>query len=187
MFKKLCLASLLALPAAVMADGLSYKFIQADYLIADGDGGSLNGFGLSGSYLVAPQFFLAGSYSRFKDSGVELSTITGGAGFRHALTPTVDFNATADIVFAEIDAGGGASADDTGYSIGAGLRAMLAPQFELNGGAAYTDIADEGELGFDLGAVFSFTPQLALVGGISVGDDFGDDGRLYNIGGRFMF
>lgn len=187
MMKKLCIAALLALPAAAMADGLSYKFVEADYLILDGDGGSANGFGIDGSFLVAPQFFLTGSYARLKDSGVEFSTLSGGAGFRHALSPTVDFTADANLLFAEVDAGAAGSGDDTGYSIGAALRAMLMPQFELNGGVAYTDIADDGELRFKLGGVFSFTPQLALVGGIAVGDDFGDDGRLFNIGGRFMF
>lgn len=185
MLKKLCIATLLALPAAAMAEGLSYKFVEADYLILDADGGSANGFGIGGSFLLAPQFFLTGSYARLEDSGVEFSTITGGAGFRHPLSPTVDFTGNANLVFAEVDGFG--STDDTGYSVGAGLRAMLAPQFELNGGASYTDIFDDGEFGFNLGAVFSFTPQLALVGGVAVGDDFGDDGRLFNIGGRFMF
>lgn len=187
MLKKLCIASLLALPAAAMAEGLSYKFVEADYLILDADGGSANGFGVAGSFLVAPQFFLTGSYARLEDSGVEFSTITGGAGFRHPLSPTVDLTGNASLVFAEVDTNGFGSGDDTGYSVGAGLRSMLTSQFELNGGAAYTDIADDGEFGFSLGAVFSFTPQIALVGGVGVGDDFGDEGRLFNIGGRFMF
>ncbi len=187
MLKKLCIATLLALPAAVMAEGLSYNFVEGNLLVLDGDGGSLDGFGVGASFLVAPQFFLTSSYARLTDPGVSLRTFSGGAGFRHPLSPKVDFTGNASVVFAKAKVDGLGSGDDTGYSVGAGLRALLAPQFELNGGASYTDIADNGELGFNLGAVFSFTPQFALVGGVAVGDDFGDDFRLFNIGGRFMF
>lgn len=186
MLKKMLIASVLALPAAAMADGLSYNFLQASYLNVDGDGGGkADGFDFSGSHLVGKNIFLQGGYSRVKVDGadIDVSAFTGGLGFRHGLTPTLDLNASANVLFAEVDAGRFGSEDDTGYSLNAGLRALVVPQLELNGGVTYTDIFDEGDTTFGIGAVFSFTPQVALIGGAG----FGDDANTYSIGGRFMF
>lgn len=186
MLKKLLIASVLALPVAAMADGLSYNFLQASYVNVDGDGGGkADGFDFSGSHLVGKNIFLQGGYSRVTIDGsdIDVSAFNGGLGFRHGLTPTVDLNAGASVVFAEVDAGSFGSEDDTGYSLNAGLRALVAPQLELNGGVTYTDIFDEADTSFGIGAVFSFTPQIAVIGGAG----FADDANTYSVGGRFMF
>lgn len=184
MLKKIALAAALALPAAAMAEGLSYNFIEAGYATVDLDGGgSVDGFGFGASYLVSDPVFLRTGYSRFKKGGVEISGFNGGVGYRHALTPMVDLNATADLVFADIDAGNLGSDDDVGYSVGAAVRALVAKPLELNGGVSYTDVFDDGQVSFDIGAVYSFTSQLALVGGA----EFSDGDKTYSIGGRFMF
>lgn len=186
MFKKMLMASVLALPLAAMADGLSYNYIQAGYVMADIDGGGdADGFGIGGAFLVNPAVFVQGAYSRIKLDGtdIEASTISGGLGFRHGLTETVDFTASANVVFAEVDAGSFGSDDDTGYGLTAGIRALVMPALELNAGANYTNVFDDGETSFGVGAVFSVTPQFALLGN----GDFSSDANAYTIGARFMF
>lgn len=188
MLKKLCVAAALALPLSAMAEGLSYKFLEADYVMvdADGGGGEADGFAIGGSYLFAPQVYATAGYSSLSPDGasdIDVTAFTAALGFRHPLTSTLDANLEAGFVSAEIDAGSFGSEDDTGYSLGAGLRAMVASQLELNGGVSYVNVFDEGETSFGVGAVFSFTPQLAAVAGA----DFGDETTGFNIGGRFMF
>ncbi len=187
MLKKLCVAAVLALPLTAMADGLSYRFLEADYVMVEADGGGeADGFAIGGSYLFTPQLYATAGYSSLSPDGasdVDISSFSAALGFRHPLTTTIDANLEAGFVSAEVDAGSLGSEDDTGYSLGAGLRAMVASQLELNGGVSYVKIFDEGDTSLGLGAVFSFTPQLALVAGA----DFADDANSYNVGGRFMF
>ena len=187
MLKKLCLAAALALPLSAMAEGLSYSYVEAGYVMADIDGGGeADGFGFGGSYLFAPQIYATASYSRLKTDTspkIEISGFSGGVGFRQPLNATVDANLEVGFIAADVDAGSFGSDDDTGYSVGAGLRAMVAKQLELNGGVSYAKVFDEGETSFDVGGVFSFTPQFAAIAGAS----FADDANTYSFGGRFMF
>lgn len=179
MFKKLCVASLLALPVAVIADGLSYTYAEASYVIPeDGDG-----FSFGGSIALGPQFFVQGEGTFYDFGGnVEGTLAKGVLGFRHALSPTLDLTANGGLLYAEIESGN-FSDDDVGYTFGGGLRAAVMPQLELNGGISYQDVADSSDVVFALGGVFAFTPNWAAVGGAK----FVDENNQYNVGVRYNF
>ncbi|MES2885598.1 MAG: outer membrane beta-barrel protein [Pseudomonadota bacterium] len=187
MLKKLCVAALLTLPLSAMADGLSYRYLEASYGTVDFDGGGdADGFAIGGSFLLAPQVYVTAGYGNVETDTspkIEASTFSAALGFRQPLTSSVDANFEVGFLSAEVDAGSFGSDDDTGYSLAAGLRAMVAKQLELNGGVSYAKVFDEGETSFGLGAVFSFTPQVAVLAGA----DFGDDSNSFSVGGRFMF
>lgn len=185
MFKKLLLASLLAVPAVSMAEGLSYNFVEASYLSVDIDGvsGNADGFGVGGSYLFGKTVFGAAGYSSLSYKGVDSDSFNIGAGLRHGLTDKVDLVGSAGLLFAKIDVNGFGSDDDTGYFVQGGVRAQILPQLEINGGIAYADVFDDGNTTFSLGGVFSFTPQIALVAGAT----FDDDATGFAVGGRYNF
>lgn len=183
MFKKMLLASLLAVPAVSMAEGLSYSYLEASYVSIDIDGGGeADGFNLAGSYLLGKNVFLAADYSMLDvDGGGELDLGNFGVGLRHGLTGTVDAVASASLVFADVSAGG-ASDDDTGYRIQGGVRAALG-KAELNGGIAYRDVFDDGQTIFAVGGLYNFTPNIAAVAGA----EFEEDATSFKIGGRYNF
>lgn len=183
MFKKLLLASVLAVPAVSMAEGLSYSYLEGSYASVDFDGGgNADGFNLAGSFLVAPAVFVSGDYSMLSiDGGGDFDIGNIGAAFRHALTPTVDAFAGADLVFAKVKFGG-ASDDDTGYRIRGGVRAALG-KAELNGGIAYRDVFDDTSTIFSVGGVYNFTANIAGVAGA----DFDSDSTAFKIGARYNF
>ncbi|MDP3859111.1 MAG: outer membrane beta-barrel protein [Stagnimonas sp.] len=184
MFKKLLLASLLAVPAVSMAEGLSYNYAQATYQSVDIDGTSVSpdGFGIAGSYLFGKTVFAQAEYSALSAKGFDLDTFGAGLGLRHGLNDKIDVTAGAGLVFAKVK-GGGFSDDDTGYTVRGGLRAQVMPKLELNGGVAYTDVFDDGNTSFLIGGVVSITSQFALVAGA----ELDEDATGYNIGGRFNF
>jgi len=183
MFKKLLLASVLAVPAVSMAEGLSYSFLEASYVSVDVDGGGeADGFNLAGSYLLGQNVFLAADYSMLDvDGGGDLDLGNFGVGFRHGLTDTLDAVASASLVYAEVS-GGGFSDDDTGYRLQGGLRAALG-KAELNGGIAYRDVFDDGQTIFSVGGLYNFTPNIAAVAGA----EFDEDATSFKVGGRYNF
>lgn len=183
MFKKVLLASLLAVPAVSMAEGLSYSYLEANYqsLDIDGPGGKLDGFGFGGSYLVAPNVFVAGDYSMLEaDGGGDLDIGNVGVGLRHSLTDTIDAVGSASLVFAKVSGGD----SETGYRVQGGLRAALG-KAELNGGIAYRDVDtfDDSQVIFSVGGVYNFTPNIAAVAGA----EFESDYSGFSIGGRYNF
>ena len=179
MFKKLCVASMLALPAAVMADGLSYTYAEASY-VAPEEG---DGFRVGASFALNPQFFFQAEGTFYDFGGNADGTVASGVlGYRHALTPTIDLTANGGLLYAEYEAGS-SSSDDVGYTFGGGVRAKVLSQLELNGGVSYQDVFDNGDLVLALGAVYSFTPSWAGI----AGGKFVDNDDQFNIGVRYNF
>ena len=90
-FSKLAALTLLAaLPfAASAADGLSYNFVQGNYVRTNTDAGDADGWGLNGSVAVHPNVHLFGSYANQKVDGTSVDfdgySIEGGV--RAALAP----------------------------------------------------------------------------------------------------
>lgn len=171
MLKKLCLAALFALPAAAMADGLSYGYIEGSYVVPEED----SAFRLAGSFAINPQLFVKVEGTSY--DGGEL--YSGELGFRHALNDTLDLNITGGGLYADSDGSG----SESGFTFGGGLRALVMPKLELNGGIQYLDIADSSEVGFSAGAVYSLMPQFALIGG----GRFIDSSEEFNVGVRYSF
>ncbi|HEX9853049.1 MAG TPA: outer membrane beta-barrel protein [Woeseiaceae bacterium] len=180
--------SLFAFSATAAAEGFSYNFIQGSYgqiefdeIDVDGDG-----FGIEGSVALSDRFHLFGGYSTADlDFGVDVSQLEAGVGFNTPISDTVDFVASLAYVSAEVDAPGFGSVDDSGYGLGAGLRAMLTPLLEVNGGIQYVDFGDDsdGDTEFGAGFLYRFTDRFAA--GLS--GDWGDDISTYQLNARMLF
>jgi len=198
--KKLALSILLLLPALAFAaptgvvNGLRYNNVELAYTFGefdDLDGLDFDGIRLNGSWLLHERMFITGSYTSVESDTdlwtggkLEVSDLNIGLGVRYTLAPSVDLTGTVGLARQELEFLG-ASEDDTSLLLRVGLRAMLTPQLELSGGAAYTDLHDESGFTFDGNAAFYFAKQWAIVGGVTLYE--AQDATFWNVGARFSF
>ena len=180
------LAALFALPA--MADRPSFNFVEAGYqeveldvgfgLDVDGDG-----FALGGSFEFNEDFFGFIGYSDIGfDFSVDLTQFRAGIGWQTGMSENTSFFATAGYVEAEVDAPGFNSIDDSGYTLGIGVRGNVSELIELYANISYVDFGDGDSTGFGGGIFFNLTEQFALGLGASTDDDvtgYGVTARLY--------
>lgn len=189
-FSGLLFLCLVAFSATASAQGqdLSYNFVQGSYghiefddIDVDGDG-----FGIEGSVELSDRFHLFGGYATADmDFGVDVNQLEAGVGFNTPISDTVDFIASLAYVSAEVEAAGLGSADDSGYGLGVGLRAMLTQALEVNGDIQYVDFGDDsdGDTAFGAGFLYSFTDRFAA--GLS--GDWDDDLSSYQLNARMFF
>jgi hypothetical protein len=175
-------ASLLA--GVCLADeGPKYTYIEGGYSRLDIDDFDGDGdiFGAKGSVALTDMLHLVGSYEAGEVEDVDLVGAFFGLGVNIALNETVDFVAQAGVAHQEIEFGQ-FDEDDQGLGANAGVRAMLTPVFELNGGVRYVDVGDDDETSVFGGAVYNFTDMFAGTAGVEIGDDatrYGIGVRLY--------
>lgn len=176
-------AAMLAAGGAMADDGPKYTYLEGGYGWIDIDG--LNedgdGFNLGGSLGVTDMVFLFVDYADSEfDNNVDFSLTEVGIGGNFELSPTTDLVGKVAWVSADLDTNGFGSLDEDGYGLSLGVRAMMTPQFELNGGVSYIDIDDADDTALEIGAVYSFTDVFAVTANASFGDDF----TTYGIGIR---
>ncbi len=190
-------AVLLAAPAAVMAEGLSYTYVDLRYFSTDSDAVTVNqrGGALSGSLALGPIFFVAAdaSYGVSEDFSVGTSegsfeSFAGSVrlGAHHAITPALDIVASGGALFADIAGKGafdGQSDDDIGYLANAGLRLQVIENAELGVSYVYQSVFDSDSSGFTADLQYHFTDHVSVVGNATHGlsTDF------YGIGARYRF
>jgi len=181
------LAASLALPA--LAEGPRYTYGELGYQRVDFDNFSEDedaGY-LSGSLGLNDRLFLFGdgSYGTIDVSGsdIDVTTIDAGLGMHLPLNDKVDFVASVAYVYVDVDSNRfNNSQNDDGYALRGGLRAMVTPKLELNGGATYVDVDDDNTSAY-FGAVYSFTEAFAVTGNV----DVGDNATTYGVGLRLYF
>lgn len=188
MLRSIAALTALAFAAPVLADGVSYNYIEGGYqrvefddAFGDVDG---DGFGLGGSFAVNDSWHIFANYSTADfDFDVELDQLAIGGGFHTPISDAVDF--VANFSYVRLDASAnGFSADDDGFGLTAGLRGMAADRLELAGFIDYVDLDQSGDDTSIRGeAWYSFTENFAL--GFTLGS--GDDVTSYGIGGRVYF
>lgn len=197
--KSLLIAAALAAPLSAMAQSastLSYNYVEGGYTKAtlkDGDANDFDfdGFSVNGSGKVAPNLFLFGDY-RYLESdtrnGTKLQTNSGraGLGVIFPINSNFDLNAGVGVSLAKFDYKGTGAGftpednDDTGYFLQGIARAKVLPALEINGGYRYEKVFEESESVGLIGAVFNFTPAIAVIGNY----EFGDNTDRYVLGGR---
>ncbi len=187
MLRSSLLALLLAFSSAASAEGFDYSYFEFGYGIlnfddidADGDG-----FGLAGSYAINPDFHVFAAYQDAGlDFGVDASAFSAGIGYNTELTPTVDAVARLSYQYAEVDAPGLSSADDSGFGLGVGLRFEASDVLEIATGIDYVDLSDGGDdTSFGLGGLYSFSNNFDL----GLAGSWSDDTSSYVLSGRFYF
>lgn len=188
----------LLLPISAYAAGPSYSYAELNYIAdqqleaggADDDG---DGFNFNASFAVNETLFVNGGYSdsSLDDTGIDLSTLSLGAGARTSLSDTLDAFGVFSYEKFEVEVTG-ASEDEDGYGLAGGLRGLLSPEFELNGQVKYTDLDESDGVGVKVGALYSFMPNWAVnadYGSGELEDDAGDDLDLQELrfGLRYIF
>ena len=190
-------AALIAAPAAVMAEGISYTYVDARYFSTDSDALSVNqqGGALAGSLAIGDNLFVAtdGSFGKSEDitvGGVSGSFETTSASLRlgvhHTLAPTLDIVASAGGLYGEVkgkDGFSGAKDDDTGYLVEAGLRLSLVPRVEVAALYNYADLFEDTSSGFIGELQFHFTDHLSAV----TSANFARSTDIYSFGARYRF
>lgn len=168
-------------------DGISYSYLEADYLSTDFDRDTFggvkvdgDGFGIQGA--VAFGNLLHG-YVEYTDQDFDfdlsLKTWEVGLGAQWSVAPNVSLfgrlayaSADADIV------------DDDGYALQGGVRALVGTGFELEGAIHYTDLDDFGDNTTFRGmGRYWFTSNLAL----NVGVELDSDVKTWLVGVRYSF
>jgi len=172
----------------VADDGPKYTFAEIGYAHTEFDDFDADGdlLGIGGSIALTDMVHMFGSFSDGELDGdgggeIDITTTLVGAGVNYAISPTIDLVGQVGWIMYEFDAGG-FDVDEDGLALRGGLRAMVTPQFELNGGIVYVDVDDVDDTSLNLGAVYSFTDMFAGTADISLGDDatsFGIGLRLY--------
>ncbi|MBX3705761.1 MAG: hypothetical protein KF911_03925 [Pseudomonadales bacterium] len=120
------------------------------------------------------------SAARLADQGPKWTYVEGG----YSRIDFDDLDADGDLVgqaaWVRVEVG---PFEENGVGLFGGVRAMLSPQFELNGGMGYVDIDDSDETSLDLGMVYNVTDMFAVSAGASIGDE----STSYGIGLRLYF
>ena len=173
-------AAVLLLSAPALADPpvdrIRYDYLDIGILFGETDSNvDFNSIGIAGSWGFHDNFALiAGLGVGEIDSAVNVDTTDAFIGLNphFALTPKVDLVIPIRFLFSDLD-GGIFSDDDTGYSIGFGIRALPSPAWEFNVGLEHADIfgGDEQSL---IGGVRWHTNHLFSLGfDLSLSDDAG--------------
>ena len=104
-----------------------------------------------------------------------------GAGYIFPFQQDWDIQVNARIIRAEVDTPVG-DFEDTGIGVLAGLRGLIAPQFEVRGNLHYVNV-DDSDVFLEVAGDWYFTPNVAA--GLSV--EFGGDVDVWTLGARYFF
>ena len=164
------------------ASDLSYtyaelRFVNTEIGNADGDGLRLNG-----SFELNQNWLLVGGFTALDfDGDVDTSTLEAGVGYVHPYNEGWDIVGYGKLVRTEVDTPFG-DGDDTGFSLGGGVRGSVTPQFEARASINYFDVADSDTF-FEIGGDYYFTEQVSA--GLTL--DFGGDADTLTFGVRWFF
>jgi hypothetical protein len=200
----LALAAALPLSAHAADDGVSFTYVEADYVNADASGlDNMDGFGLKANVGFAESWYGTASWSKVSKGDVDLgytdpvdvdfeqSTI--GVGYHHAFAPRAHFLAELayinDRLNIEIPSLGSGTDSAHGYRASVGIRGLLSPRFEGEAKLHYTDFSGDtdGGVGGEINAVFHVNSTWGVAAGWQR-DDVGDDNvDQWKVGVRASF
>lgn len=189
MLRILTIASIFAIASPALAETPSYNYVTLsyqtvelddDFFDVDGDG-----FGISGSFEVAPNWHIVGGYQSLGfDFGVDLNSLAIGGGYHTDISPNASFYADLLWIKAEVEADGFGSADEDGYGLSVGMRGNIGDKFELEGGLSYSDLGDGADgTAFSAAGWYKFSNEFSI--GLLL--DIDEDVNGYGLGGRFYF
>lgn len=141
-------------------------YVNADYDDVNEDG---DGYVIDGSYQLTKQIHVVADYTDVDLDNGDASTLSVGAGLNLPLRPGFDVVARLRYIDAEVDRPG--DNDETGYGIEAGVRTMINPQLEINGGVRYTDVFDNNT-SLVIGGLYDVVSNFAVGGEFEYSDDY---------------
>lgn len=177
--------------ASAHAAELNYSYAEAGYGMVDldtineeGDGYFVGGsFGV-GNFLGFAEFATA----EFDESGAQatIDEIQVGFGAHFPMSDTVDFVGKLGYVEQSVEVDtplGSASADENGFMLSAGVRALAVEKLDLSAAIEYVDVGDEDDTGIALRGVYDFTTMFSM----GARADFSDDSNMYGVFARLRF
>ena len=188
MYKRLVLLSAIAalgLGGQALAEGISYSYVEGDYVHSKlkgyGDSISGDGFKFSGSAGFGMNWlgFLDIGSSKYSESGSSLKfTPTAiGLGFHTALGESADFSAGASYDRVKVSFSGLGNQTESGWGLRAALRGMAGEKVEWSVGLKYRDVGDlKSIFGVSVGGRYYFTPAFAV--GLDLSSDKYDKDSL---------
>jgi hypothetical protein len=163
--------------------GLSYNYLEGNYITADFDGlpgSDPDGFGLKGAIGFTDMLHGYVDYDRLTTHGFTIQNLELGVGLNHSLSSNVDLIGRLGYARAKLEDFG----SDDGFGAQAGIRARFAESFEAEALVHYTDFDDGGDnTSLKLAGRWFFAPQFALGAGVALDDDV----KLWNVGFRWNF
>ncbi|KPK55825.1 MAG: hypothetical protein AMS22_03140 [Thiotrichales bacterium SG8_50] len=113
---------------------------------------------------------------------IETSEFAIGINPHFALAKNVDIIFPIGALWAEFDDGFFID-DDTGYTIGVGIRALVHPRWELSAGVQHVEIFDDDDQSFGGSVRWHIVSLFSLALGVS----FADDSESATLSARFTF
>ena len=150
-----------------------------------GDDVDFSGIGMAGSWGFHDNFALfaslgTGEIDAFGD--IDTTEMSFGINPHFAITDSLDIVIPIALEWADFDSRL-VSDDDTGYSIGVGVRWLINPAWEFGAGIRHVDIFDDDEQ--TVGANIRW--HLSRLFSLGLGGDFGDDTTALSLDVRFSF
>jgi opacity protein-like surface antigen len=161
---------------AASASDFSYNLLEGSYIAGD----DYDGFGVTGSLELGPQFYgFAGIDAIEFDGGTDGSLLGLGGGYIIPVNQALDVVGTGALKRFKFDGGNG----EFGFGLGVGLRGRVMDQLELQAGLEYVDVDTYSDTTFRVGGRWSFTPAFAA--GLDYQDN--DMGSALRLVARFDF
>lgn len=160
---------------------LSYDYLGAEYFEGDLLNEDFSGYGAELSLSLNDSLFVTGTASTAENDRdrpfqqwtgkPELRGYSAGLGFHTPLSERADFVTGVKYIRSELKFAG-RTVDADGYGLDAGIRALLAPNLELEGMVNYIGGDDFDEtFGYRANLRFYVTPALSLSAGYFDGDN----------------
>ena len=176
--------AILAFSSSVISKEISYDYVQGTYnSISDSSVPGIevdaDGFGVSGSFSVAPNIAVNASYeTRSYDKvlglDIDFTAFTFGLTAHTSITPETDIFGNFSVLKVEGEMSDGfttISDDDTGNTISVGLRHIINNDFEFNISLTHEDIYDDTANISEFGIRFYASDKFSIGIGYSVDSD----------------
>ena len=153
-------------------NGIKYNF--AEFRFVDVDGG--DGIEFGGSYRINQQYYAAISFQDLDVGQFDFETleITGGYIYPHK---EIDLAFEVGLIDADIAVG-----SESGFSLSAGGRGYLSPEFEVRAFVRHVDISDSDTF-IELGGDYFLNSNASI--GFTL--DVSSDSDALTFGGRYYF
>ncbi|HEX7964437.1 MAG TPA: hypothetical protein VF651_01860 [Gammaproteobacteria bacterium] len=182
MLKRILLSlSLVAAAPFAQAAGFDYNYVEGAYTNFNPDhgGNSLDGPSVDASLALTEDVHAFAGYSHVSCCSVSQNTFDVGAGWNTHLADQVDL--FIDGEFLSVNATGNGT--DSGWGATGGLRAWLAPMFELDGFVSHTDVSSDTQNTLGVRGLFTLNHDWRLFASVANNSD----GNTFMIGARYVF
>jgi hypothetical protein len=186
MLKRILLLTILtfATPLAALADQPSpfgYDYAESAYLSENpsGGGSDLTGVLVDGSYELQSNWRVSGLLSSASCCGINDDRYAASVGYYTGINDKIDFIADLSFLGRHVTNAG----THNGWGIDGGLRAMLAPKFELDGLVQHNDVNSNTENTLTVKGLYSLTSAWHLFASYSNNSNEDD----FQVGVRYVF